>query len=60
MSEKVLTEEGLIAATTTSKDDLLDIDEMEVSAEETNEEEKNNISEPDPGPGQRSPRNAQL
>ena len=40
MPEKVLTEEGLIAATTTSKDDLLDIDEMEVSAEETNEEEK--------------------
>ena len=32
MSEKVLTEEGLLAAATTSNDDLLDIDEIEVSA----------------------------
>ena len=54
MSEKVLTEEGLLAAATSSNDDLLDTDEMEVNAEETNGEEGNNLSEPDPEPGQRS------
>ena len=41
MSEKVLTEEGLLAPATTSNDDLLDTDEMEVNAEETNDEEGN-------------------
>ena len=50
MSEKVLTEEGLLAPATTSNDDLLDTDEMEVNAEETNDEEGNNLSEPDPEP----------
>ena len=55
MSEKVLTEEGLLAPATTSNDDLLDTDEMEVNAEETNDEEGNNLSEPDPELGQRSP-----
>ena len=59
MSEKVLTEEGLLAPATTSNNDLLDIEEMEVNAEETNDKEENNLSEPDPEPGQRSPRNAQ-
>ena len=59
MSEKVLTEEGLLAPATTSNDDLLDIEEMEVNAEETNDKEENNLSEPDPQPGQRSPRGAQ-
>ena len=59
MSEKVLTEEGLLAPATTSNDDLLDIEEMEVNAEETNDKEENNLSEPDPEPGQRSPRGAQ-
>ena len=58
-SEKVITEEGLLAAATASNDDLLDSDEMEVTAEETNDEEENNLSEPDPEPGQRSPRDAQ-
>ena len=48
MSEKVLTEEGLLAPATTSNDELLDIDEMEVNAEETNDEEEINLSEPDP------------
>ena len=56
MSEKVLTEEGLLAPATTSSNDLVDTDEMEVNAEETNDEEGNNLSEPDPEPGQRSPR----
>ena len=56
MSEKVLTEEGLLAPATTSNDDLLDTDEMEVNAEETNDEEGNNLSQPDPELGQRSPR----
>ena len=32
---------------------------MEVNAEETNGEEENNLSKPDPEPGQRSPRDAQ-
>ena len=32
---------------------------MEVNAEETNDEEGNNLSEPDPEPGQSSPRDAQ-
>ena len=59
MSEKVLTEEGLLAAATASNDDLLDSDEMEVNAEETSDEEGNNLSEPYPEPGQRSPRDAQ-
>ena len=59
MSEKVLTEEGLLAPATTSNNDLLDIEEMEVNAEETNDKEENNLSEPDPEPGQRSPRGAQ-
>ena len=59
MSEKVLTEEGLLAPATTFNDDLLDIDEMEVNAEETNDEEGNNLSEPNPEPVQRSPRDAQ-
>ena len=59
MSEKVLTEEGLLAPATTSNDDLLDIEEMEVNAEETNDKEENNLSEPDPEPGQRSPRGAE-
>ena len=48
MSEKVLTEEDLLAPATTSNDDLLDIDEMEVNAQETNDEEEINLSEPDP------------
>jgi len=48
MSEKVLTEEGFLAPATTSNDDLLDIDEMDVNAEETNDEEEINLSEPDP------------
>ena len=56
MSEKVLTEEGLLAPATTSSNDLVDTDEMEVNAEETNDEEGNNLSEPDPELGQRSPR----
>ena len=56
MSEKVLTEEGLLAPATTSSNDLIDTDEMEVNAEETNDEEGSNLSEPDPEPGQRSPR----
>ena len=59
MSEKLLTEEGLLAPATTSNNDLLDIEEMEVNAEETNDKEENNLSEPDPEPGQRSPRGAQ-
>ena len=59
MSEKVVTEEGLLAPATTFNDDLLDIDEMEVNAEETNDEEEINLSEPDPEPGQRSPRDVQ-
>ena len=32
---------------------------MEVNAEETNDEKGNNLSKPDPKPGQRSPRDAQ-
>ena len=32
---------------------------MEVNAEEANDEKGNNFSEPDPEPGQRSPRDAQ-
>ena len=59
LSEKVLTGEGLLAPTTSSNDDLLNIDEMEVNAEESNDEEGNNLSEPDPEPGQKSPRDAQ-
>ena len=58
-SEKVLTGEGLLGPTTSSNDDLLNIDEMEVNAEESNDEEGNNLSEPDPEPGQKSPRDAQ-
>ena len=58
-SEKVLTGEGLLAPTTSSNDDLLNIDKMEVNAEESNDEEGNNLSEPDPEPGQKSPRDAQ-
>ena len=58
LSEKVLTGEGLLAPTTSSNDDLLNIDEMEVT-EESNDEEGNNLSEPDPEPGQKSPRDAQ-
>ena len=48
MSEKVLTEEGVLAPATTSKDELLDIDEMDVNAQETNDDEEFNLSEPDP------------
>ena len=48
ISEKVLTEEGLLAPATTSNDDPLDIDEREVNAQETNDEEEINLSEPDP------------
>ena len=59
LSEKVLTGEGLLAPTTSSNDDLLNIDEMEVNAEESNDEEGNNLSEPDPEPGQKSPRDSQ-
>ena len=59
LSEKVLTGEGLLAPTTSSNDDLLNIDEMEVNAEESSDEEGNNLSEPDPEPGQKSPRDAQ-
>ena len=55
-SEKVLTGEGLLAPTRSSNDDLLNIDKMEVNAEESNDEEGNNLSEPDPELGQRSPR----
>ena len=58
-SEKVLTGEGLLAPTRSSNDDLLNIDKMEVNAEESNDEEGNNLSEPDPEPGQKSPRDAQ-
>ena len=59
LSEKVLTGEGLLAPTTSSNDDLLNIDEMEVNAEESSDEEGNNLFEPDPEPGQKSPRDAQ-
>ena len=59
MSEKMLTEEGLLAAPTTFNDDLLDIDEIDVNAaDETNDEEESNLSEPDHEPSQRSPKGA--
>ena len=59
MSEKVLTEEGLHAVPTTSNDDLLDIGEIDVNAaDETNDEEESNLSEPDHEPSQRSPKHA--
>ena len=48
MPEKVLIEESLFAPATTSNDDLLDIDEMEVNSQETNDEEEINLSKPDP------------
>ena len=38
---------------------IFNYDEMEVNAEEANDEKGNNLSEPDPKPGQRSPRDAQ-
>ena len=59
MSQKLLTEESLLAVTTASHDELLDIDETEVNAEETNDQEENNLSEPDPEPGQRFSTDAQ-
>ena len=59
MSEKMLTEEGLPAVPTTSNDDLLDIGEIDVNAaDETNDEEESNLSEPDHEPSQRSPKDA--
>ena len=59
MSEKMLTEEGLLAVPTTSNDDLLDIGEIDVTVvDETNDEEESNLSEPDPEPSQRSPKDA--
>ena len=48
MSEKVLIEERLLAPATTSNNDLLDIDEMGVIAQETNDEEEISLSKPDP------------
>ena len=55
----MLTEEGLLAAPTTFNDDLLDIDETDVNAaDETNYEEESNLSEPDPEPSERSPKDA--
>ena len=53
----MLTEEGLPAVPTTSNDDLLDIGEIDViAADETNDEEESNLSEPDHEPSQRSPK----
>ena len=55
----MLTEEGLPAVPTTSNDDLLDIGEIDVNAaDETNDEEESNLSEPDHEPSQRSPKDA--
>ena len=55
----MVTEEGLLAIPTTSNDDLLDIGEIDVNAvDETNDEEESNLSEPDPKPSQRSPKDA--
>ena len=55
----MLTEEGLLAIPTTSNDDLLDIGEIDVNAvDETNDKEESNLSEPDPKPSQRSPKDA--
>ena len=55
----MLTEEGLLAVPTTSKDDLHDIGEVDVNAvDETNDEEESNLSETDPEPSQRSPKGA--
>ena len=48
MSEKVLLEERLLAPATTSNNDLLDIDEIGVNAQETNDEEEISLSKPDP------------
>ena len=61
MLEKVLTEEGLLAPATTSNDDLLARhwrNGGQCWRIETNDE-GNNLSERDPEPGQRSPREAQ-
>ena len=53
MSEKMLTEEGLLAVPTTSNDDLLDIGEIDVTVvDETNDEEESNLSEVNLTPNQ--------